>query len=87
MKIKKYRIKVKENTTIIEFIVPSIIWLLLNIIAGYWLLEYLIECNMSGVTLMVISIINVDISYISSIVNKINFYEEYTGVELDEKKE
>lgn len=86
MKIKKYRIKVKENTAIIEFIIPTLIWLILNITTGYWLFDYLGECDMSGVTLMIVAIVNVDISYMYWMVDKFNFYED-SGVGLDEKKE
>lgn len=86
MKIKKYRIKVKENTTIIQFIIPTLIWLILNITTGYWLFDYLAECDMSCVTLMIVAIVNVDISYMYWMVDKFNFYED-SGVGLDEKKE
>lgn len=76
MKIKKYRIKVKENTTIIQFIIPTLIWLILNITTGYWLFDYLAECDMSCVTLMIVAIVNVDISYMYWMVDKFNFYED-----------
>lgn len=85
MKIKKHHIEVKINVTKSEIIIPTVLCLLINVLVGYCLFEFLVEHNDTNVSLMVIALINLNISYISTMVNKFHFYKD-EEVNLNEKK-
>lgn len=85
MKIKKHHIEVKINVTKSEIIIPTVLCLLINVLVGYCLFEFHIEHDDTNVSLMIIALINLNISYISIMVNKFHFYKD-EEVNLNEKK-
>ena len=80
-----YHIEVKINVTKSEIIIPTVLCLLINVLVGYCLFEFRIEHNDTNVSLMIIALINLNISYISTMVNKFHFYKD-EEVNLNEKK-